>query len=67
MEPDIPESGGAEQGVAESVDGDIAVRMGDASFGVRDLHASEDEPQPVVKCVHVVTVPDSEIRHNIAF
>ena len=58
---------GPQQGVAQGVYGDITVRMGDAPLRVGDLDASEDEPQAVGQDMHVVTVSDSEIRHNVRF
>ena len=67
MESDVTERSGAEQGVAQGVNGHIAVRMGDATLRVRDLDTPEHQPQPVGQRMDIISVSDSEICHNVQF
>ena len=59
---DIAGRRGAEQGVAERVEHDIAVGMGEQTAFIRNRHAAEHQPRAGVrlaKGMHVVTVADT--------
>ena len=59
---DVPEGKGPEEGVAEGVDGHVAVRMGDKAGFRGDAHAAQPHRQPFREGVHVISVSDSEFH-----
>ena len=60
MEPDIAQSGGTEQGIAQRMHGHVAVRMGHASPVVLQVDSAKPQAQPRREGMHVVTVPHPE-------
>ena len=59
---DVPEGEGPEEGVAEGVDGHVAVRVGhEAGFG-GDADPAQPHRQPLREGVHVVSVSNSEFH-----
>ena len=59
---DVPEGEGPEEGVAQGVDGDVAVRMGNKARFRRDAHPAQPHRQPFGEGVHVISVSDSEFH-----
>jgi hypothetical protein len=64
--PDVAEGEGAEDGVAEGVDGDVAVGMGYEALVGGNLHPAEPHRKPGSEGVYVVSVADFEV-HNRRF
>ena len=59
---DVPQRQAPQQGVAQGMDGDIAVGVGyKAGFG-RDADAAQPHRQAFGQCMHVITVANSNIH-----
>ncbi len=61
---DVPEGQGPENGVAERVDGHIAVRVRHETDRRGDVHPAQPHGQPFLEGVHVVSVSDSEFHSH---
>jgi hypothetical protein len=61
---DVAEAGRAEQGVAQRVQRDVAVRVRDHAVVVRDAHAADDHPLTGPEGVHVESMPNAHHRSS---
>ena len=59
---DVPEGEGAEEGVAQGVDGHVAVRVGHEARFRRDADPAQPHGKPFREGVYVVSVSDSDIH-----
>lgn len=61
---DVTEGGGAEEGVAEGVDGDVGVAVAQKSAAVRDINTADDARTPFNEAVNVETVAYTGNEHS---
>ena len=62
MRPDVAQRKGAQQGVAQGMDGDVAVGMGDETLFAVDPVASQPHGQAFPQGVHIISVSDPHGR-----
>jgi hypothetical protein len=61
MHADVAEPGCPEQGIANRVQEDIAVRMRQHAAIVRNAHSSEGDVIPIGERVHIVAVANANL------